>query len=190
MTPINAGHAGSRHGFTLVELMIALVIGGLMLVTVHRLFAAVLDQTRALGQEGRQFERAANATRWLADAFSSLEVGQGRPGPFVGGSYSVAFSTWLVTGRGWPEAERVELGMRGNQFIARLRGGEMVLADSVAGVRFDYLIEHGEAAPWLPGWTSTVNPPQAVRLRLERAAMSPNLGSTVDTTILLIGERG
>jgi prepilin-type N-terminal cleavage/methylation domain-containing protein len=180
---------GVRAGFTLVELLVAIAIGGLVVLTVHRLFGTSTDHARRLDAHRQGFERAANARRWLADAFGSLDVGQGEPGPFLGGSNGVEFSTWLLTGRGWHEAERVGLAVRDGRLIARLRGGEVVLADSVASAEFEYLVEYGESAPWLPGWRSVANAPLAVRIRLERASARAG-GTTVDTLLFVIGARG
>jgi prepilin-type N-terminal cleavage/methylation domain-containing protein len=180
---------GVRAGFTLVELLVAIAIGGLVVLTVHRLFGASTDHARRLDAHRQRFERAANARRWLADAFGSLDLGQGEPGPFLGGSNGVEFSTRLLTGRGCHEAERVGIAVRDGWLVARLRGGEVLLADSLASAQFDYLVEYGESAPWLPGWRSVVNAPLAVRIRLEHASMAAG-EAAVDTLLFVIGARG
>lgn len=152
MTAARLHHA--RSGFTLVELMVALMIAGLVVLTVERLFAATIEQSRRIGRARRELDRRENAMRWLADAIGSLDVGRDEPGPFVGAKNDIEFSTRMLTAYGWHEAERVAVRQEGSRLVARLRGGrEVLLADSMAGAEFDYLVERGEAAPWLQGPT-------------------------------------
>ena len=181
----------ARAGFTLVELLVALMIAGLVVLTVERLFAATIEQSRRIGRARLELDRRENAMRWLADAIGSLDVGRDEPGPFVGAKDGLEFSTRLLTPYGWHEEERVGLRQEGSRLVARLRSGrEVLLADSVAGAEFDYLVERGEAAPWLQGWTSSVNPPLAVRVRLYWAPDRAGEPQRADTTLFIVGSRG
>ena len=180
-----------RLGFTLIELMVALAIAGLVVFTVHRLFAATIEQSKRVVKARVELDRQENATRWLSAAIASLDVGKDEPGPFVGVSDALEFSTWLLGPYGWHEADRITVRRDGTRLVGRLRGGrEILLADSVAAAEFDYLIEGGEAAPWLQGWTSSVNPPLAVRLRLYRTPDRTGGPERADTSLFLVGARG
>ncbi|MDZ4863742.1 MAG: hypothetical protein SGJ01_09885, partial [Gemmatimonadota bacterium] len=64
---------------------------------------------------------------------------------------------------------------------------EIVLADSVVGVEFDYLLEPGAQTRWVQTWISPLSAPLGVRLRIARRA---NDVDWTDTLLVLIGERG
>ena len=188
---MSIGIRHARGGFTLIELLVVLAIAGLIVLTAHRVLSATVDQSRRVIRARTQLDQEENATRWLGEAIASLDVGKDDPGPFVGTTGEIRFSTRLLTPYGWHEVDRVTLRQEGDRLVARLASGaEVQLADSIAAVEFDYLVEHGEAAPWLVGWTSSVNPPLAVRVRLRRVAESPAAPERVDTTLLIVGSRG
>ena len=70
------------------------------------------------------------------------------------------------------------------RLIARLATGESILlADSVTGVEFDYLLEPGAQATWVREWLSPVSAPLAARVRLSMPAR-------VDTLLFVVGSRG
>jgi prepilin-type N-terminal cleavage/methylation domain-containing protein len=190
MTKHIAGSERTR-GFTLIELLAALAVAGLVVLTVHRLFGATIDQSRRLTLARADLDRGENAARWLADAVASIEVGKEEPGPFIGTTSGFEFTTWLRTPYGWHEADRVSVSREDHRLVARrLSGGVIVLADSVAAADFDYLLEWGAAAPWLLTWTSSVNPPLAIRVRVRRFTTAIGAAERADTTLFLVGSRG
>jgi hypothetical protein len=170
-----------------LEVLVALTIGGLVTLAAYGIFTATTDAGRRLMAAREALDREANARRFLQAAFLSLEVG-GRPdGGFEGRAQTVRFVTWLGTAAPWATPRRVTLGADGGAFVARLGGaGEpsvMRLADSVTAVAFDYLLEPGLDARWVREWISPVSAPLAVRVRVAKAA-------SVDTLLFLIKERG
>ena len=177
-------------GFTLVEVVVALTIGALVVLLAHQLLAAVADRGRTLTTARTALDRAANARRWLASAFLSLDVGTEGAGRFDGQPDHVTFSTWLLTPEGWLERRQVTLGVEGGRLQAVvIPGTAIALGDSVRYVDFDYLLERGAESRWVREWVSSVSAPLAVRMRVEQSLGSGGSG-LADTLLFLIKERG
>lgn len=174
----------SALGFTLLELLIALSLAGLVVLLAHRLFAAATGAARTVQDTRAVLDREANAWRWLQAAALSLDVGQ-RPGDgFEGRADRLAFSTWLETSEGWFARRRVVLGLDSRGLIAVLdQADTLVLADDVHTAAFDYLLEPGADSKWVREWISPVSAPLAIRVRVGRRAR-------VDTLLFLVKERG
>ena len=175
-----------RSGFTLIEVLAALAVGGVVVLLAHQLCVGVLASTQRLEKARAALDRTANARRWLTEAFCSLAVGEKSEG-FAGGAAAVHFGTWLLTAsRGFAPAT-IDLGARAGRLVASVGGGDsVVLADSVARVEFDYLVDPGANARWGREWVSRMSAPLAVRMRLIHVG-DP---ASVDTLLLLIGPRG
>lgn len=173
-----------RAGFTLVEVIVALALAGLVVLIAHRLFGAVADGVSRLSDARATVDRVANARRWLADAFGSLDVGTPQSGGFLGRLNHVEFGTWLLGSEGWFERRRVTLYADRGALLARLGGADtLALGDSVAALEFDYLLEPGANAVWVREWISPVSAPLAVRVRIAH-------GERTDTLLFIVGPRG
>jgi prepilin-type N-terminal cleavage/methylation domain-containing protein len=173
-----------RTGFTLIEVMVALVLTGVVAGLAHQLFGAVTDHTRRLREARFGLDRRSNAHRFLQSAFLSLEVGIDSAGAFSGQRDRVSFSSWLPTSDGWLERRTVELSLDGDRWIAISPPGSSIeLARGVTALRFDYLLEPGAESAWVREWESAVSAPLAVRVRVTR-------GERADTMLYLIKARG
>src|SRR5205823_1519703 len=160
--PPRDGFDGLKPGFTLVDLMVALAIAGLVVLTAHRLFAAAGDAGNTLRAAREALDRQSNARRWLSATFLSLDVGTDSAGSFEGRPDHVVFSAWELMPDGWFERRRVSLGKAGQHLVAQALPGEpMVLADSIASLDFDYLLEPGAESRWVREWISPVSAPLA-----------------------------
>src|SRR2546425_4989163 len=152
------------RGFTLIEVLLALTLGALVVLLAHRLFTGVLDSVRRVAEARAGLDREQNARRWLVEALGSLDVGD-RAGPFAGHPDRVEFGSWLLTPEGWLGRQRLTLGAGGSHLVAHFGGGDsLVLADSVADVQVDYLLEPGERATWVREWVSPVSAPIAIKI--------------------------
>ena len=122
-------------GFTLIEVLVAIVVAGFVALLAHQLFSATVDGSRRLAEARRALDRDRNADVFLRDAFLSLDVGTDSAGPFEGDRDRVRFSTWLLTPDGWNERRDVRLGLEGRRWAAVAEPrGPIVLADSVEAV--------------------------------------------------------
>lgn len=176
-----------RLGFTLIEVMVALALGGMVLLMAHRIFGSAADAMRALRQSREALDREQNGARWLTLAFGNLDVADSAGG-FEGRPDQVRFQSRQLTPEGWFARLPVELRAEGGALVAR-SGPErpITLADSVVGAEFDYLLEPGARTKWVRTWISPLSAPVAVRLRIARRANGVNW---TDTLLVLIGERG
>src|SRR5262249_37222402 len=159
------------HGFTLIEVMVALTISGLVLLAASQIFAGVGDGGRALVAAREILDRDANASRYLKAAFLSLEVGLVAHTGFEGRSDAVQFTAWQQTAGGWFEPQRIELQRQDSAFVAVHGTEAIVLAGGVQDVAFDYLLEPGADSRWVREWISPVSAPLAVRIRIERGTV-------------------
>jgi len=173
-----------RHGFTLIEVAVALLVGALVVTVAHAVFAGVADRGRALAVARGALDREMNARRWLQAAFLSLDVGTDSAGGFAGHANRVEFAAWERSADGWFERRRIALAQRDEQLVVTIMPGDsIVLGEGMRDVALDYLLEPGAEARWVRKWLSPVSAPLAVRLRLTR-------GVRVDTLLFLIKARG
>jgi prepilin-type N-terminal cleavage/methylation domain-containing protein len=180
----------SFRGFTLLEVLVALTVGGMVLVAAAGVFGAVADGGRELRAARTALDRARNARRWLAATFLSLEIGQDAASPFEGRPDRVSFTAWEEEPGGWLARRRIRLGLSGQGLTATIGDGDaLVLADSVSALGFDYLLEPGLNASWVREWISPVSAPVAVRIRIRRVPAAGRRAPS-DTLLFLIKERG
>lgn len=176
-----------RLGFTLIEVLVALVVTATIALLAHGLFAAAADGAHRLELARRRLDRTGNARDVLREAFLALDVGADSAGPFEGEPHRVRFTTWLPVPGGWNERRTVVLGTRDGQWTADIgtdAGERIVLADSVTAVGLDYLLDLGAGEHWVGDWHSAVSAPLAVRVRVTR------VGGASDTSLYLVKPRG
>jgi prepilin-type N-terminal cleavage/methylation domain-containing protein len=174
-------------GFTLVEVVFALAVAGVVLTAGAIALRAVTDGARALTHRDVEDTRRWNARRWLARTLRSVEVGTPVARNFEGEPSRVRFTSRVLVANGWWEPRDVELALAGSTLRANVQDGESVdLAGGLQAVEFDYLLTPGLETHWARAWRSPTSAPVAVRIRLVPA---DSLRS-VDTLLLVIGERG
>jgi len=171
-----------RDGFTLIEVMVAIAIAGVVIVTAHRIFTGVADGAKAVAVARESLDRNANARRWLKATFLSLEP------PFEGRADRATFTSWQLVPGGWFEPQSTQLSQHGSRFLGVTEAETLPLADSVSDVAFDYLLDPGADTKWVREWISPVSAPLAVRLRI--AGCEKRDAGCVDTLLFLVKERG
>ena len=183
---------GNTHGFSLIELVVALAIGTLVVLLAHQVFAVLVEQGRTLIRAREALDRTANARRWLRAAFLSLDVGTDTALVFDGHRDRVTFTTWLLTVDALFARRSVTLAKREDRLIATSAPGDtIVLGSLVDDVAFDYLLEPGADARWVRDWVSPQSAPVAVRLRVRsrRGGAPASQDARVDTLLFLVKER-
>ncbi|HEV7586813.1 MAG TPA: prepilin-type N-terminal cleavage/methylation domain-containing protein [Longimicrobium sp.] len=175
---------GPRAGFTLLEVVVALAVSGLVLLGARVMLEQVADGAERIAAGAAGADRDANAERSLRDLVSRIEVSPGEGRRVVGDARGVSFSTWCDVPAGWQERCTATLGV--------VRVGEAnVLALASPGLQVEpvrrgfergsllYLADPGEGGAWVRAWDSAVSSPLAIGVVID-----------ADTLILRIGERG
>ncbi len=171
----------SARGFTLIEVLTALVISGIVVSVA----AAMLTQTTRLvtdaAARARSAQDEANGIAWLREAFFSADASTEADGSFEGSPDTVRFRTTLPVSSGWPESTTARVTIEAGRIVLAVGTSRFVVSDSSESAVFDYLAEYGAGSPWLRRWSSPARTPYAIRLRRVR----PN--GTADTLLFQIG---
>jgi len=171
-----------RDGFTLIEVMVAMAIAGVVIVAAHRIFTGVADGAKAVATARESLDRSANARRWLKSTFLSLEP------PFEGRAHRASFTSWQLVPGGWFEQRPTQLVQDNSRFLGATGAEPLQLADGVSDVAFDYLLDPGADTKWVREWISPMSAPLAVRVRI--AGCGKRGATCVDTLLFLVKERG
>jgi prepilin-type N-terminal cleavage/methylation domain-containing protein len=180
---IDRAHSrGRRAGFTLLETLLALVVGSVIALLAHEIFRATVDARQHLLAASAGDDLRAQGRRWLSSAFRSARVGS--EAPFDGHASEAVFTTSLLAVSGSPEPARVSLHIGpGGLELTGGPGATIMLDRSATALRLDYLLELGADARWTTAWLSPVSAPTAIRLRVRRPSTD---GDTIDTLLFLI----
>lgn len=185
----------NRYGFTLLELMAGLLVSAVVIATVARGYGMVAESVSSLEHRRVESTRRMNGRHWLAQALGSVEAGADSGRLFAGRPDELRCTTWLIGPGGWPERTSLLVRLADGALRATTDRGDVVFADSIAGVRFDYLLEPGLESPWVGGWESPVSVPFAIRIRMwhRRSAVDNRdraRDHATDTLLVLVGGRG
>lgn len=173
-----------RAGFTLLEVVVALAITGMVVLGANAVLARLGDDAHHLAATAADDDREANADRLLRDLLGRAEPPMGRGGRFTGEPRAVRFGTRCDVPAGWQERCTAELGVVEVNGVPTVgltlsTGEAMVLRRGFGRAALRYLYDPGNGGVWVNRWTSTVSLPWAVGLEVDG-----------ELTILPIGERG
>ncbi|MGH7562557.1 MAG: prepilin-type N-terminal cleavage/methylation domain-containing protein [Gemmatimonadales bacterium] len=174
-----------RRGFTVLEVLLALVVGGITIALAHRILVLVVTGAEVVVEARRSRDLEYNGRRWLRSALGSITA-PGDRAPFIGRHDELWFTAATRRGEGWFAPERLGVGVLGGQLVVdRETAGAMVLADSIEAVAIEYLHVPGLDARWGRSWISATTAPIAVRFRILRGRGTRR----VDTLVYLIKDR-
>ncbi len=104
MRQLHSRRASRRHpGFSVLEMMIALLIGAVVIVTARQLLHQLTLSDRRLDDDSRREATERNGARQLTDVLNRLEVGTDSVSTFSGETTRAEFTTWCQVPRGWLE---------------------------------------------------------------------------------------
>lgn len=173
-----------RRGFTLIEVVLALVIAGTVVLSARMLLEELADDAQAIVAHASGVDARANAERELRELVLRLEVGTDGARRFAGDERAARFTSWCDMPRGWQERCTVTLAVdregREPVLAASLSTGEMlVLRRGFATGSLRYLGDAARGGTWFRSWGESITAPFAIGIVLD-----------ADTLILRIGERG
>ncbi len=164
----------SALGFTLIEVMVALVIGGMAVAGAAALLSGLADRAQAIARAATRADGDANAERVLRALVANLELSTDTTPSFVGDATSARFRAWCDTPGGWLErcTARLFFEQRGELASLRLEliGREATVIELQSGIRagrFRYLVNVDHVLTWKDTWSHLV-PPTAVAVIAER----------------------
>ncbi len=170
-------------GFTLVEVMVALVVGGMALAGAAMLLSALGGRAEAIETAAERVDRDANAERLLQNLFANLDLQGDTTRALVGDERSVSFRAWCDTPAGWLDRCSVRLFFEQEQGVWTLRlalpstrtpppitkaaSSGTVLRSGFHAGGFRYLASAKDGGSWVASWSEIVAP-AAVALIVER----------------------
>lgn len=171
-------------GFTLVELLVALALSGLVLLGARGVLVSVASGAEAVSRASTNMNRHANAIGMLRGVLGNLEVGTETAGSFVGAADSIRFTSWCDVPGGWQERcdVRLTIGRVARTSALRLqvaRDRPIVLRSDFSRGAFIYLADPSAGGTWLRRWGESTTAPIAIGVVLDG-----------DTTLVRIGKRG
>lgn len=172
-------------GFTLIEVIVALVIGGGAVLLAGSMLAATSDQTRLVGERVRATDASRGSERLLRRLVGQMTWSKPSEPAARGSAASLRFIAWCDMPRGWEERCTVELELpadedRTNGILVRLSTGEelrLLGGRRVTGFLYLGRVERG--GRWTDRW-------------IDGASLPPAIGVVVDgdTLTIRIGDRG
>jgi len=177
----------SRNGYSLVELIVALSVVGLVLGVGTAAFLGVADRGRTLIGAAERRDLLANFEALVRSTLGNLDMS--RPPALEGGATDVRYRSWCVTTERWLERCHVTLAS-----ISDSAGPAIVMTQHVESrngsvrlgpwktpvpdnVSFIYLADPASGGRWTASWTAP-SLPYAV-----------GLVTGPDTLILPVGQR-
>ena len=176
--------ARRTRGFTLLEIMVALVVSAAAIGGAHALFGLLADLSALVGDVRDDGARRSNGERLLRDLLLSAEAGADPTATFAGTSQDARFDSWCLTSRGWSERCFATLRLvvdpqqpDTSDVLAALSTGEQLsLWRASAQATLGYLEDESFGGTWMPSWGPGVRAPLALGI------LSPR-----DTIVLRVG---
>jgi prepilin-type N-terminal cleavage/methylation domain-containing protein len=159
----------ARRAMTLIEVMAALAISGLLLMSGRALLAQLEDAGTTLGRSARANDKLSNATRTLYALVRRADVRADSASRFVGDSSSASFRSLCEQSGGWLEpcsvSVEIDIGPDSSSLVGQLSTGGTLTLQRWPGVgRFRYLDVTGAQDQWVSQWGRSIVAPAAMAL--------------------------
>jgi prepilin-type N-terminal cleavage/methylation domain-containing protein len=132
----------AARGFTLLEVVVALAVGGVLLLGARRMLETVGDGAQGITEAAKAADREANGERLLRALLGRLEVGTDSTRTFSGEEQAARFTSWCDVPAGWQERCIVTL------VVGAGPGGATLTASLSTGLTLDG--RGGSRAGWIP----------------------------------------
>ena len=174
----------ARGGFTLIEVMVALVLSAIVLLGARAMLGEVGDDTLRIAAQARKLDADANGERTLRALVSELELGASDSTQLSGDPRRANFASWCDVPAGWKERCAVSLIIErradGDALVIQTsRSAALVVRERVRAGSLRYLSTVGGGGEWIRIWGAGITAPLAIGIILD-----------ADTLIVPIGERG
>lgn len=173
-----------RNGFTLIEILVALIVGAIVVAGAHDILDALTISAHAAQAGAVNADRSANGDELLRSLTGSMDLATPGTKPFFGSERITAFSSWCEVPRGWLEPCSVVLAFDTafgkTALVARLNDStRLVLMRGFSSGSFRYLESAANGGTWQRLWGRGISAPSAIGVLIDR-----------DTLIIPVGERG
>lgn len=183
-----------RSGFTLLEVLVAVMIAATVLLAADVVFEQLADSRSVISRSAIEIDRERNASStlssWVAQADVSPRSPGAQPRSFGGDETSATFTSWCLAPGGWERECEVTLHVAKDTgdtsdtspatIIAIASTGDSVqLTMHGTGIAIRYLLDAQGGGHWLRSWGTGPTTPLAI-----------GVVSGADTLVLRIGARG
>ena len=178
----------TRSGLTLLELIVALALGGMILAGAHAVLATLTGEVDDIRARAGQADAVANGEFLLRALVGRVEAGTPEAVPFVGTPERTRFTSWCEVPAGLLERCTVTLAIDtagGTRSLVAVLNGRRAstLLPGASPVAFRYLNSAANGGQWFREWGAGISAPLALGVLLDR-------GERGDTLIVRIGSRG
>jgi prepilin-type N-terminal cleavage/methylation domain-containing protein len=157
----------SRVGFTLIEVMAAIVLSGLAVSAGVLLFRQLEDETMRIRRQGALVSRTGNGERLLRELLRNAESSIDTTERFRGDEHSATYRSWCAVPSGWLERCDVLLAIDHrpdtSAILVQLSTGERLVVDSRPGpIELMYFDLLGRDSVWVKRWGESLILPGAI----------------------------
>ncbi len=177
---------GSRPGFTLMEVLVALAVSAVVILGARALLDGLVLHAGRVAALARRADAEANADHLLRStvALAGLTTDSAR---FDGTPEGASFRSWCDEAGGWQEQCDVRLtaeheGSEVRVVLALGGSARVEVAARGSAASFRYLASASDGGHWVERWERAITPPLAIGL-VTRAT----LAAAADTAIIRVG---
>ena len=157
-----------RVGFTLVEVLVALAIGAVVLVSARTLLDGLASHARTTVRAMHDADAESNGERLARQVAGNLILAPDPTPSFIGTEAESIFDAWCPAARGGLERCRVRLALSSNVkepgiALSLSTGSTLTLLHGM-NARLRYLSDAADGVRWEEVWRQPQTPPLAVAL--------------------------